>query len=435
MTEHSALHISCHSNTDRRIISEMNSLAASGWQVAFLHTPLDLRNSGVSPEIQLLSYAEGASRNAGSKKSFKRKFFRMIYALLTHLPLLGVPLFHLAVNMLSILIFRQLEIARQKYKGTPDVIHVHDVWLLEYAKKLQKQYYPAAKLVYDAHEFTPFQTSLKVETKVILQIEGKHIGSYDAVISVNQSIAEQMAELYHINKPLVLYNSVSDEFISKPLSRAEFLAHWNLPADWPEDNCIILYQGTLSPERNLENLVSAFALLPDNLHLFMLGNGPLYEKLTQIIAEKSLSGKVHLAEAVDQLQLMSYTQAADIGVVPYVAFDCANNYYATPNKLFEYIAAELPICGSDLPEFVNIFSQYHNGCGYPMNNEREIASALSETYYAVCLEKQVYDSDLRKAKEAFSYSKQSCALLTLYDDLLKSAASCAEVCEKNPATP
>ena len=54
------------------------------------------------------------------------------------------------------------------------------------------------------------------------------------------------------------------------------------------------------------------------------------------------------------------TRSADLGVIPYHSIDL-NNYYSSPNKLFEYAAAGLPFVSNDLPFLRWIIAEYGFG--------------------------------------------------------------------------
>src|SRR5205085_12556213 len=66
------------------------------------------------------------------------------------------------------------------------------------------------------------------------------------------------------------------------------------------------------------------------------------------MASAEPQGRVHVIPAVPQRDLLAYCASADVGVIPYQAVDL-NNYYTSPNKLFDFIQAGLPIVASDLP--------------------------------------------------------------------------------------
>ena len=57
-------------------------------------------------------------------------------------------------------------------------------------------------------------------------------------------------------------------------------------------------------------------------------------------------------------------------VVPYQA-TCLNNFICTPNKMFEYIAAGLPILANDLPEMRKFIAGYDIGHGFGDTHDAE----------------------------------------------------------------
>jgi glycosyltransferase involved in cell wall biosynthesis len=127
----------------------------------------------------------------------------------------------------------------------------------------------------------------------------------------------------------------------------------------PVDKRIVLLQGGLSAGRNLEVLVDAMHYVKDpSVVLVVLGDGLLLRSLQKMAQQEGLAGRVYFHAAVPQNELLELTAAADAGVIPYQA-TCLNNHYCTPNKLFEFIAAGLPILATDLPEIRRLVETLH----------------------------------------------------------------------------
>ncbi|HEY6437430.1 MAG TPA: glycosyltransferase, partial [Ignavibacteriaceae bacterium] len=53
-------------------------------------------------------------------------------------------------------------------------------------------------------------------------------------------------------------------------------------------------------------------------------------------------------------------------------------YYALPNKLFEYIMAEIPVIVSNLPQMKEIVEKYDVGFVIDIDNKVELISTLKE---------------------------------------------------------
>jgi glycosyltransferase involved in cell wall biosynthesis len=133
-------------------------------------------------------------------------------------------------------------------------------------------------------------------------------------------------------------------------------------------------------------------------------------------AERAGVGKrIHFHGAVPQHELLRFTASADAGLIPYQA-TCLNNLYCTPNKLFEYIAAGLPIVACDLPELRRVIGD--NGIGL-------IIDAGSPETFARAIDQLLTDrgklQDLRErvlaVSRSLNWEQESKVLLQVFDGL------------------
>lgn len=397
------LHLSRHSQMDRRITGEMNYLAKQGHQVVFLSPSVNLKGSGISPKIRCLVPEQTVSKPCtGTTRNARiRKFVLMLPTFL------ALPLYSLLIWIMDCKMYHSLEnrLKRELPDWTPDYIHIHDLRLADFALHL-KNVYPGVKLIYDAHELTPFQTSNKKISSYILKRERRAVRAVGAVITVNPSIAERMSELYQIPRPKVLYNS-QESFEDTNAVPVPLETVFHIPK-LPDQTVKVLFQGSLTPDRNIGNMLKAFQLLPDNFHLFVLGNGPAEHLVRDIV-----SPQIHFHDAVVQIGLQNITGQATFGIIPYLAADCENNRLCTPNKLFEFINARLPICSAELPEIRKILVQCGNGRCYPMETPEQIADAVKD--FSELLKKGAITADqLDLAAETYSYEKQITVLEEVY---------------------
>jgi len=143
-----------------------------------------------------------------------------------------------------------------------------------------------------------------------------------------------------------------------------------------KDVSIVIYQGSLIPHRNLKELVISIRYVKNLcVVLVLMGEGPLRPKIEQIARRYNISSRIFIREPVPQEELLSWTVSADIGVIPYPAVDL-NTMFCTPNKLFEYIQAGLPIIANDLPELRKYVKNTGFGWTTRMESPQDIACAL-----------------------------------------------------------
>jgi glycosyltransferase involved in cell wall biosynthesis len=125
---------------------------------------------------------------------------------------------------------------------------------------------------------------------------------------------------------------------------------FEIPAEAP----IALYHGGFSRHRGMEELAQA-TLQPgmERVHVVYLGYGSLREELLAMAGDATYGGRLHVADKVSPDELLPWVASADVGVMPIQA-STLNHLLSTPNKLFESLAAGLPVVASDFPEMHRI---------------------------------------------------------------------------------
>ena len=88
----------------------------------------------------------------------------------------------------------------------------------------------------------------------------------------------------------------------------------------------------------------------DDIVLVMMGPGADVScKLKRIASWTVRWGSASFFAMRCRRQNCSITPAGELGIIPYQSIDL-NSRYCTPNKLFDFIVAGLPILANDLPE-------------------------------------------------------------------------------------
>ncbi len=222
-----------------------------------------------------------------------------------------------------------------------DIYVGHDLPMLPVALAAAARH--GGRAVYDSHELWPEQEMPEADRTYWSRVERAAIGRAAAVFTVNLSIAEEMAKRYGVVQPHVLRNC---DFHRPPATRGGLQARLGLAANAR----VAMFQGRLEPASNLHIVIEAWRHLSDlPLHLVLVGNGSLSGDLRALAAKAGLSERVHFHPHVARAELPDLTSGAAMGLIPYRP-TCLNTYYCTPNKLFEYLASEVPVVATDLPE-------------------------------------------------------------------------------------
>jgi glycosyltransferase involved in cell wall biosynthesis len=225
----------------------------------------------------------------------------------------------------------------------PDVIHAHDAAMLLPAVAGRRL--TGARLVYDSHELaTSVPYREKTWAAFVAGIERIGIPRAAAVITVSDGIAARMSERYGLRETPVVVRNVCD--LSPTGAPAGLRERLGIDRDTP----LVLHQGAPAPSRGCDTLVRAMAGVPDAQLVFLGDSDMGYEApLRALIAELRLENRVTLLPSVPLERLLDHTAEADVGVT-LLQDTCENHRLALPNKLFEYLAAGIPVVGADLPE-------------------------------------------------------------------------------------
>ncbi len=202
-------------------------------------------------------------------------------------------------------------------------------------------------IIYDSHEYfteVPELVHRKKQQDVWKRLEAFIVPKITYCYTVCDSIAQTYYSLYG-NRFEVIRNvpfriQSSDKVFN------------------PEQNYII-YQGALNLGRGIELMIHCMQHLKD-VELYILGAGDVENELKEFAKDLGVLSRVKFLGRKDPKDLKAYTQHAKLGLS--FEEDLGMNYrFALPNKLFDYIQANIPVLVSDLPEMKRIVEDYKVG--------------------------------------------------------------------------
>lgn len=113
-----------------------------------------------------------------------------------------------------------------------------------------------------------------------------------------------------------------------------------------------------------------------NLHLLVVGDGPARKELTQLALTQGVSDRLTITGVVGRDDVAGYIRAFDIALIPGVT------EYASPLKLFEYLALGRAIIAPDMPNIREILTDGENAVLFPVQGEQE--DAFSRAILRLC---------------------------------------------------
>jgi len=377
---------------DTRVRREASTLAEAGHEVTVVHLPpRGASDEAIDPAVALVPATLGRGRGW-----------------MPHAARLGAEATRLALRAGA---------------TAPDVVHAHDAAMLLPAALAARR--ARARLVYDSHELAtgvPYRRG--AWPAVVKGAERLGAPRADAVIAVSNGIAARLGERYPLRRPPTVIRNLPD--LPPPgAAPAPELRRELAIGDAP----IVLHQGATASGRGCETLLRALALLPEAHLLFLGAEGDYADRLRSLSHRHGIAPRIHFLPPASPRSLLSHTAQADVGV-SLLEDTCENHRLALPNKLFEYVAAGLPVVVSDLPEAARLVRGREIGwCADPAD-PAAVAAALREALTA--RRDAGLRERIRQAAAELSWAREKQRLLTLYDDLagpprVAAAPSSAEV--------
>lgn len=310
---------------------------------------------------------------------------------------------------------RQVSALRTAMSLQADVYHLHDPHLIPTGLLLKRS---GARVVYDVHEHYRWKAQqespeqavrwrLKAATMDSLEEAARR--SFDAFVCASEALASRFPE----ERTIVLNNF--------PL-RAEF-ERSRVPA--AESPAVIYSHGTMKASRGFRALVEMPGHLPSDLDARLRLDGEIRPpSLAAYAAALPWADRIEMLPAVPRSDVLDVLYRATIGIVAdpprlnsFEGWRC--------NKLFEQMAAGLPVIVSDGPRWREIVERYR--CG--LTTDTEDPAAIAATVERL-LRRPEWAAELGgRGREAFlaelNWERQAHRLVRLYDELIGPPAPAA----------
>ncbi|HLO35790.1 MAG TPA: glycosyltransferase [Candidatus Deferrimicrobium sp.] len=322
--------------------------------------------------------------------------------------------------------FGTLAWARDAGRAAPpsDIYHGHDLTGLAAAVVAADR--TPGIVVYDSHEiFLESGTYAELPGWIrrwIGRLERRLAGRATAVVTVNPMIGVELERRMPVRRLVIVHNCPPRwEPRNPPADLIRAAA--GIPSGVP----LLLYHGGFSAHRGLEQIAESI-LEPglETAHAVYLGYGSQRPMLDRLVLEPRFGGRLHVLDAVDPDVLLDWVAGADVGVIPGQP-STLNHLLSSPNKLFEALAAGVPVVIMDFPYVHRIVLDDPGGPFGAVCDPADPASIAAAVRAIIELPPAERDAlrarCLAIAHDRWNWETESVRLVTLYEELAAQAGA------------
>lgn len=302
-----------------------------------------------------------------------------------------------------------------------DVYHAHDLDTLPIAYLAAKR--NKSKIIYDSHEiFLGTNTSYgrSYTSYLIVQIkipfwsllERWLVPRVNSVIVVSSDMKKYFEDKYAPKKTATLMNVLPKQ---PDFTTNEKIFHKIFKLD--RSMKIVLYQGGLGWGRGMRQLVESVVFFPRDSTLVLMGSGAILNSLKLLSRRLKLAKRIMFLDPVSINNLPRYTSSADLGIIPTLNVS-VNNYYSSPNKLFEYLGSGIAIACSDLPFMRKVVLENNVGLVFNPEDPKDIADKVKTILDNERLLEKMKKRALEIAQTKYNWELEGKKLINLYKDIL-----------------
>ena len=294
---------------------------------------------------------------------------------------------------------------RKALEVDAEVYHFHDPEFIPSGLKLIRK---GKKVIYDVHEDVPRQILAKFWIPAIFRsLVANLFERYE-----NYS-ARRMSHLV-TSTPTIRNRFKKLNPATTDINNYPIINELMRPIEWDKKKNQVCYVGGISVERGITNVLEALEEL-DGVEFNLAGNFSPESYREEVLQSKARE-KILFWGFVDRKGTSAILGRSRVGLVTLLPMP--NHIDSQPNKMFEYMAAGLPVVSSGFPLWRSIVEGHECGICVDPSNPKEIREAIQTILDNPGMAQKMGENGQAAVREKYNWQQEKNKLVDLYNHLL-----------------
>lgn len=174
------------------------------------------------------------------------------------------------------------------------------------------------------------------------------------------------------------------------------------------DRLVLGFAGWFDRWDRLDFFVEVFRELRkshDNLHLLLIGDGPVLADVRKLIVHDGLTGHVTLTGPVARDRIYDYLSLIDIAVLPH------SNDFGSPVVMFEFMGLKIPVVAPRLPPILDVHTSGKTALLFDPLDARQCQRAIEQLVNAPELRHQIAQRAWQKLQTDHTWHRNATLIL------------------------
>ncbi len=207
----------------------------------------------------------------------------------------------------------------------------------------------------------------------------------------------------------VVPNAADPTFFRRPAPANGLLAG--------KDGFVVGFLGSLKPWHGMDDLLVAFSRLHRHdpaYRLLIVGDGPQRPTIETTCRRERVAGAVRITGNVSYAEVPRLLWQMDVGLAPYPSLP---DFYFSPLKIYEYMAARVPIVASAIGQISEILTHRQTALLHPPGNVGKMVERIEQLRAHPGLRARLARQARRLMVKRFTWDRNAARVLAMVDSL------------------